>query len=69
MLKSLFEHFQILYQDILARNPTLAAEHALRQEDEVYQKVSKITYRHVRTQSAPSITRRRLNSCRRSYPA
>lgn len=51
MLKALYEHFKVLYQDILDRNPTLASEHALRQEDEVYQKVSKLTYRNVRISS------------------
>ena len=48
MVKSLFVHFKVLYEAILDRNPTLAAEHALRQEEEVYKKVHKLTYRHVR---------------------
>lgn len=48
MLKTLWEHFKVLYDDILERNPTLAAEHALRQEAEVYKKSTKLTYRNVR---------------------
>ena len=47
MLKSLYDHFVILYETILPRNPTLAAEHALKQEEEVYKKSSKLTYRNV----------------------
>ncbi|CAK5275619.1 unnamed protein product [Mycena citricolor] len=45
MLKTLYEHFAILYQGILANNPTLASDHALRQEEEVYKKTNKQTYR------------------------
>lgn len=48
MLKSLYDHFAVLYAAILPANPTLASEHALRQEEEVYQKSNKITYRNVR---------------------
>ena len=47
MVKNLYEHLKVLYQDILDKNPTLAAEHALRQEQEVYEKVNKLTYRNV----------------------
>lgn len=46
MLKTLYEHFQILYAKIIPANPTLASEHALRQEQEVYDKSNKLTYRH-----------------------
>lgn len=49
MLKSLFDHFKVLYEHISDRNPTLAAEHSLRQEEEVYAKCTKLTYRHVRS--------------------
>ncbi|KAH9482740.1 RNA exonuclease 1-like protein [Psilocybe cubensis] len=46
MLKTLYEHFVILYKSILSTNPSLASEHALRQEDEVYKKSTKLTYRN-----------------------
>lgn len=48
MLKTLYDHFLILYDAILAANPTIASEHALRQEEEVYKKSNKQTYRVVR---------------------
>lgn len=48
MLKNLYEHFEVLYENILPANPTLASEHALRQEEEVYKKSTKTSYRHVR---------------------
>ena len=47
MLKTLYETFVDLYPDILSSNPTLASEHALEQEQEVYGKSSKATYRNV----------------------
>jgi RNA exonuclease 1 len=47
MVKSLWEHFKVLYQRILENNPTIAAEHALAQEEEVYKKATKLTYRNV----------------------
>jgi hypothetical protein len=47
MVKNLYEHFVVLYEAILPANPTLASEHALRQEVEVYNKSNKITYRNV----------------------
>lgn len=46
MLKTLYDHFVILYQSILATNPSLASEHALKQEDEMYKKSTKLTYRN-----------------------
>jgi len=48
MLKTLYDHFSVLYGAILPRNPTLASEHALRQEEQVYKKSNKLTYRNVR---------------------
>jgi hypothetical protein len=48
MLKSLYDHFIVLYANLLATNPTLASEHSLRQEEEVYKKSTKLTYRNVR---------------------
>lgn len=47
MLKSLYDHFAVLYHKILPTNPTIASEHSLRQEQEVYDKSSKFTYRNV----------------------
>jgi RNA exonuclease 1 len=47
MLKSLYDHYLVLYQNILTANPTLASDHALKQEEEVYKKSSKLTYRNV----------------------
>ena len=49
-MKSLWEHFKVLYQNIMDHNPTLPAEHALAQEEEVYKKATKLTYRNVRLQ-------------------
>ena len=47
MLKSLYDHFVVLYHKILPTNPTIASEHSLRQEQEVYAKSNKLTYRNV----------------------
>jgi RNA exonuclease 1 len=47
MLKTLYDHFVVLYHDILPLNPALASDHALKQEEEVYNKSSKMTYRNV----------------------
>ena len=47
MLKTLYDHYVVLYNAILPTNPTIASEHALRQEDEVYQQASKTSYRNV----------------------
>ena len=43
----LYETFVLLYSDFLQANPSLASEHALAQEKEVYEKSSKLTYRNV----------------------
>lgn len=48
MLKTLYEAFASLYAEILSKSPTLASEHALGQEQEVYDKSTKLTYRNVR---------------------
>ncbi|KAH9853502.1 Rexo1 protein [Lenzites betulinus] len=58
MLKNLYDHFVILYEHILAANPTLAAEHALKQEEEVYKKSSKLTYRNAVISSIAALKRR-----------
>ena len=47
MLKSLYEGFVNLYSEILSENPSLASDHALAQEQEVYEKSTKLTYRNV----------------------
>lgn len=56
MLKTLYEHFIVLYESLLSKNPTLASEHALRQEEEVYKKSTKLTYRNVYHLIPQSIT-------------
>ena len=47
MLKSLYDHFVVLYDAVLPQEPSLASEHALRQEEEIYNRASKLTYRNV----------------------
>lgn len=47
MLTTLYEHFRNLYELLLPTNPSLAGEHALEQELDVYNKSSKFTYRNV----------------------
>ena len=44
MLKVLYDRFRDLYSSILPSNPTLASEHALRQEEELYKSSSKAGY-------------------------
>ena len=46
MLKTLYDHFVILYKAILPDNPSLASEHALKQEADVYKVSTKLTYRN-----------------------
>jgi RNA exonuclease 1 len=46
MLKTLYDHFVVLYKAILPDNPSLASEHALKQEEDVYKVSSKLTYRN-----------------------
>ncbi|KAI0650783.1 ribonuclease H-like protein [Trametes meyenii] len=58
MLKTLYEHFAVLYENILPTNPTLASEHALQQEEEVYKKSTKVTYRHAVISSIAALKRR-----------
>ncbi|KIJ70048.1 hypothetical protein HYDPIDRAFT_121398 [Hydnomerulius pinastri MD-312] len=58
LLKSLYDHFVVLYDDILPSHPTLASEHALRQEEEVYKKSTKLTYRNAVISSIASLKRR-----------
>ncbi|KAI9001042.1 ribonuclease H-like protein [Trametes punicea] len=58
MLKSLYDHFVVLYEKILPTNPTLAAEHALKQEEEVYKKSTRLTYRNAVISSIAALKRR-----------
>ncbi|KAJ7682703.1 ribonuclease H-like domain-containing protein [Mycena polygramma] len=58
MLKTLYDHFVVLYEAILPSNPTLASEHALRQEEEIYKKSNKHTYRVAIIQCAAALKRR-----------
>ncbi|KAG6336843.1 hypothetical protein ID866_2239 [Astraeus odoratus] len=58
MLKSLYDHFAVLYEAILPSNPTLASEHALRQEDEIYKKSTKHTYRNAVINSIAALKKR-----------
>ncbi|KAF9076733.1 hypothetical protein BDP27DRAFT_1283459 [Rhodocollybia butyracea] len=58
MLKTIYDHFVILYQSISAVHPTLASEHALKQEQEVYSTSNKFTYRNAVIQSVAAIKRR-----------
>ncbi len=47
MLKSIYDHFVVLYNSVLPQNPSLASDHALRQEEEIYERTTKATYRNV----------------------
>ncbi|KAH7887664.1 ribonuclease H-like protein [Phlebopus sp. FC_14] len=58
MLKNLYDHFVVLYEAILPLQPTIASEHALRQEEEVFKKSSKLTYRNAVINSIASLKRR-----------
>ncbi|KAI6047403.1 ribonuclease H-like protein [Pisolithus marmoratus] len=58
MLKSLYDHFVVLYEAILPSNPILASEHALRQEEEIYNKSTKLTYRNAVINSIAALKRR-----------
>ncbi|KAI0719584.1 Rexo1 protein [Cerioporus squamosus] len=58
MLKTLYDHFVVLYEKLSPSNPTLASEHALRQEEEVYQKSSKLTYRNAMISSVAALKKR-----------
>lgn len=59
MLKTLYDHFVILYKPIAPKNPALASEHALRQEEEVYKKSNKMSYRNAVINCVAALKRRR----------
>ncbi|KAL1731028.1 hypothetical protein EV714DRAFT_283738 [Schizophyllum commune] len=58
MLKVLYDRFRDLYSSILPSNPTLASEHALRQEEELYKSSSKAGYSMTVIQYAGQIKKR-----------
>ncbi|KAI0347258.1 ribonuclease H-like protein [Trametopsis cervina] len=58
MVKTLWEHYKVLYEQLLERNPNIAAEHSLRHEEEVYAKSTKLTYRNAVISSIASLKRR-----------
>ncbi|GBE79712.1 ribonuclease H-like protein [Sparassis latifolia] len=58
MLKNLYDHFLVLYEKILPANPSLASEHALRQEEEVYNISTKYTYRNAVISSIATLKKR-----------
>lgn len=58
LLKTLYDHFVVLYNAILPLNPSIASDHALKQEEEIYNKSTKLTYRHLIIQCAAALKRR-----------
>ncbi|KAH8105875.1 Rexo1 protein [Cristinia sonorae] len=58
MMKTLYDHFVVLYEHILPHNPTVAAEHTLKQEEEVYKSATKTTYRNAVLTSVAALKRR-----------
>jgi len=58
LLKSIYDHFAVLYHALFSQNPTLASEHALRQEQEIYDRTTKATYRNTVITTVASIKKR-----------
>ncbi|CAA7259853.1 unnamed protein product [Cyclocybe aegerita] len=58
MLKTLYDHFIVLYHKIIPANPSIAADHALKQEEEMYKKSTKLTYRNAVIQCVAALKRR-----------
>jgi len=58
MIKTLYEHYKVLYEDILPQNASIAAEHTLKQEQEVYEGSTKLTYRNAVLSSIASLKKR-----------
>ncbi|KAI0005018.1 Rexo1 protein [Russula compacta] len=58
MLKSLYDHFVILYNAVLPQNPSLASEHALRHEQEIYERTTTSTYRNTVITSIAALKKR-----------
>jgi RNA exonuclease 1 len=47
MLKTVYDHYVVLYDQILPAYPHLAHDHALKHEEHVYRSSNKFTYRNV----------------------
>lgn len=58
MLNFLYDHFVALYDAILPQSPSLASEHALRQEQEIYERTTKSTYPNTAKTSIASVKQR-----------
>jgi len=58
MLKTLYDHFVVLYKAILPDNPSLASEHALKQEEDIYKISTKLTYRNAMIHCVAALKRR-----------
>ncbi|KAA1466430.1 ribonuclease H-like protein [Dentipellis sp. KUC8613] len=58
MIKNLYDHFIVLYDAVLPLQPSLASEHALRQEEEIYARTTKFTYRNAVISSIASLKAR-----------
>jgi len=48
MLKTVYDHYVVLYEQLLPQYPHLAHDHSLKHEQEVYAASNKFTYRNVR---------------------
>ncbi|KAG6810869.1 hypothetical protein H0H92_009990 [Tricholoma furcatifolium] len=60
MLTTLYNHFVVLYHHLLPKHPNLASEHSLKQEEEIYKKSSKLTYRNAVIMCAAALKRREI---------
>ncbi|KAF6762312.1 Rexo1 protein [Ephemerocybe angulata] len=58
MVKTIYDTFVTLYEPIHKANPSLASEHALRQEEEIYNKTTKGSYRVAVIQCIATLKRR-----------
>ncbi|KAK7470547.1 RNA exonuclease 3 [Stygiomarasmius scandens] len=58
MLKSVYDHYVVLYEQLLPQYPHLAHDHSLKHEQEVYAASNKFTYRNAVIQSVAAIKRR-----------
>ncbi|VDB90083.1 unnamed protein product [Peniophora sp. CBMAI 1063] len=58
MVTLLYNNFLTLYDQVLAQQPSLASEHAIRQENEIYSRSSKLTYRNAAISVVASINAR-----------
>ncbi|THV08457.1 ribonuclease H-like protein [Dendrothele bispora CBS 962.96] len=58
MLKTVYDHYVVLYDQLLPQHPHLAHDHALKHEEQVYHNSNKFTYRNAVIQSVAAIKRR-----------